>query len=99
MQLIVRVQVKENGRFSIEFAKSVDDDSFYVIKSNRIVDGSKGRFISGPSFKPEDGDWINFTYAEKNFQDYIIGLVDDATVVQQPVQGGEPFDPDADLPF
>jgi DNA-binding cell septation regulator SpoVG len=98
--MITRIKNIKGDRFSIEFAKSEQDEGFYTVHGNKIVEGSNGRFISGPSFKGSDG-WVNQTWMDKKFQDYVIGLVDEAARVAGVVtdSGGNNFNPDDDIPF
>ena len=92
----VKVKNIKNGRFSLEFAKSEADEGFYTVHGNKIVDGSKGRFISGPSFKGNDDKWVNQTWMDSAFQEYVIGLVDAAS----PQEPDNPvFDDGQQIPF
>lgn len=96
--MVVRIKNIKNGRFSIELAKSDSDEGFYVIHGNKIVDGSNGRFISGPSFKGSDDKWVNQTWMDSAFQEYVISLVD-AAMPQEPQGGGMNYHPDDSIPF
>lgn len=44
-----------------------DKEPFITIKGCRIVDGSKGQFVSWPATKRNDGKYWNHVYASEAF--------------------------------
>lgn len=64
--------------FNIGLAAKEGADPFLVIKGCRIVDGQKGRFISGPSRKMESGKYFNYTYFGEKFQEAALAAYDEA---------------------
>jgi DNA-binding cell septation regulator SpoVG len=96
--MIIKVKNVKNGRFSIAFAKTEGAEDFYVVHGNKIVDGAKGRFISGPAFKGNDDKWVNQTWMDSAMQDYVIGLVD-AEMPQERDTPAPPPSVEDDIPF
>lgn len=84
--------------FGIAFRKKeTDEKPFFVSKGHRIMakkDGS-GEFVSGPSAKMQDGTYLQYTYADQTFNDYVLKLAKEQMPSKQEVAA----DIDSDLPF
>jgi hypothetical protein len=67
---------KSGATFGIAFSKSEGDKPFAVTKGCKIVerkDGS-GKFVSGPSSKLENGEFLNYLYLDQGFGDHVLKL-------------------------
>lgn len=80
--------------FNIALSSSPEKQAFLVIKGCRIKDGSKGRFISFPARKMDDGKWWNHVWANEAFTVAVLRAHDDS----QPTQHKRGTDDD-DVPF
>jgi hypothetical protein len=74
----ISIELTKSGKtFGIAFRKSEKDEKpFFVSKGNRIAsrkDGS-GEFVSGPSAKMDDGTFLNYTFMDSAFGDYVLAL-------------------------
>lgn len=70
--------------FNVALSSSSGKEPFLTIKGCRIVDSSKGRFVSMPAKKLESGKYWNHCYASDGFQDAIIQAYDASAPKQQP---------------
>lgn len=95
----ISIEPTQSGKtFGIAFRKKeTDEKPFFVSKGHRIMskkDGS-GEFVSGPSAKMEDGKYLNYTYADSTFADYILA---EAKKALKPKQQVDFPDDDLDAP-
>ncbi len=58
--------------FNVSLSSKEGVEPFLTIKGCRIVDGSKGPFISWPARKQDDGKWWNHVYASAAFADAVL---------------------------
>ena len=63
--------------FNVALASSEGKDAFLVVKGCRVVDGPKGRFVSGPSRKLESGKYWNHTYFSDDFSTAVLKAHDE----------------------
>lgn len=54
-------------QFNVSLSSVEGREAFLVVKGCRIVDGSKGEFVSWPARKQEDGKYWNHVYASEAF--------------------------------
>lgn len=74
----VRVyESKEESNLKAFASVTIDDD--FVVSGFRIVEGSKGLFVSMPQNKTKDGDWIDTSFPlSKETREYVCDKVMDA---------------------
>lgn len=53
--------------FNVSLASKEGAEPFLTVKGCRIVDGSKGKFISWPARKQDDGKYWNHVWANDKF--------------------------------
>lgn len=72
----MHIQTTWHGsQFNIELASQAGKDPFLIIRGCRIVNGSKGEFISMPSTKNEStGKYWNHAIASDEFQKVVLEL-------------------------
>ena len=89
---------KSGNTFGVAFRKSEKDDKpFSVIKCCKIAETKTGdRFISGPSSKLDNGEWLQYIYFDKGFSEYLLKLYDASAPKQT---RSESKSDDEDLPF
>ena len=88
--------MKDNGRFTVEFLRS-NGEPFVKIYGCKVIDYSGGQFVSVPSFKGRDDRYVNHAWIDDAIQEQIIEAVKSAQPVQQEMN--EPPLPDDDIPF
>ena len=77
-----------------------DKEPFLSIRGCRIVEGSKGTFLSWPARKIEKtGKWWSHCYASDAFAQSILKLAMETRPVAPPPQRRPAADSDDDLPF
>jgi DNA-binding cell septation regulator SpoVG len=67
---------QHDKQFNVCLSSAAGKEPFLVVKGCRVVDGSKGRFISWPARKKDDGGWWNHVYASEGFQAAILAELD-----------------------
>jgi hypothetical protein len=69
----MKISIEHHGeRFNVALSNG-DKAPFLVIKGCRIVQSSKGPFVSGPAEKKKDGSgWWNHTFMSPEFQAAVI---------------------------
>lgn len=80
--------------FNVCLSSAEGKEPFLVIKGCRIVEGKKGKFVSGPSRKKDDGTYQNFTYFSDGFAAAVIKEAEKAP----PKKQQSPVDEDS-IPF
>ena len=72
----MKITIEHHGdQFNVALTNAGQDEPFVTIKGCRIVNGSKGPFVSFPSRKMENGKYWNHVYASQAFSDAIIRAV------------------------
>lgn len=61
-----------DNSFNVTLASKEGAQPFLTIKGCRIVDGSKGPFVSWPAKKMDSGKYWNHVYASENFSAAVI---------------------------
>ena len=84
-------------QFNVGLASKEGKEPFIVIKGCRIVDGSKGRFVSWPAKKLDSGKYWNHIYATEAFGVAVIQAHDAS--MPKPAPRGRAQEPDDDVPF
>ena len=64
-----------NDQFNVTLASKEGAPPFLTIKGCRVVDGSKGPFVSWPAKKMESGKYWNHVYASEAFQAAVLEAV------------------------
>lgn len=84
--------------FNVALASGEGREPFLVIKGCRIVNGSKGEFVSWPATKKEDGKYWNHCYASEGFA---TAVLDEArkTAPRRSAPSRTPIDDSSDIPF
>ena len=68
MKITVQWIAGERPQFNVSLASAEGKEAFLDIKGCRIVDGSKGPFVSWPATKNEkSGKWWNHVYGSEAF--------------------------------
>lgn len=78
----ITAEARQGGKFTfytIRLHSAEGREPFLEIKECRIIDGSKGRFISFPARKDDKDKWWPYLYASEGFQVEAIKAMDAAT--------------------
>lgn len=67
MSLHVQTVWKTEDQFNVELASKEGAEAFLSIRGCRIVNGSKGEFVSFPATKGNGGKWWNHVWANDKF--------------------------------
>jgi DNA-binding cell septation regulator SpoVG len=67
-----------HDQFNVTLASKEGAQPFLTIRGCRIVDGSKGRFVSWPARKLDNGKYWNHVYASDAFVDAVIRAYDES---------------------
>lgn len=78
--------------FNVALSSKAGAEPFLVIKGCRIVDGSKGRFISWPAKKMDSGKYWHHVYATEAFVVAVIKAYDESAPTRARPD-------DSDIPF
>ncbi len=93
----------ERPQFNVSLATSEGKEPFLTIKGCRIVDGSKGQFVSWPAKKLESGKYWNHVYASESFNAAVLAEAAKSAPRKEPPKrptGGQRLaDMDDDIPF
>jgi hypothetical protein len=95
----MNIEITWHGdQFNVELASKEGAEAFLSIKGCRIVDGSKGPFVSWPATKnQQSGKWWNHVWASEKFAAVVLSKANDA---RKPARaGGGARDDDGDIPF
>ena len=91
----MKISVQQfDNQFNVQLASKEGADPFLTIKGCRVVDGSKGRFVSWPAKKMESGKYWNHVYASEQFQAAVLAAYDEAAPKTRKAAAD-----DSDLPF
>jgi DNA-binding cell septation regulator SpoVG len=66
--------------FNVNLHSKEGSQPFLTVKSCRLVEGTKGPFVSWPSRKMDNEKYFNFCYASDGFQAEVIKAMNAATV-------------------
>jgi DNA-binding cell septation regulator SpoVG len=80
--------------FNVCLASKEGKEPFLVVKGCRVVNGQKGRFVSGPATKMDTGKFFNYSYMSESFQQAVLKAYDDSTpttIRAAPVDSDIPF--------
>ena len=80
--MIKITNIKDNGYFTLELLRT-SGEPFVKIHGCKVVDYSKGAFVSGPAFKGRDEKWINHTWMDDKLQAQVIEAVLEARGVNK----------------
>lgn len=89
-----------DDKFNFSLHANAQADEFLTVKGCRIVDGSKGRFVSGPSSKMQNGNYWNHIWLNQKFAQAVLEKAEEAKPREQKqaAPSGGDFD-DSDIPF
>ena len=62
--------------FNVALASAAGKEPFITIKGCRVVDGSKGRFVSWPATKQDSGKYWNHVWASEGFAAAVLAEYD-----------------------
>lgn len=64
----MNITIENHGdQFNVALTSPGKDEPFLTIKGCRVVNGSKGLFVSWPARKQDNGKWWNHVYASEGF--------------------------------
>lgn len=72
----ITIEHGSSDYFSVSLASAAGKDAFLVIRGCRVKDGSKGRFVSGPSKKLDSGKWFSHCWMSDGFQAAVLKAYD-----------------------
>lgn len=82
--------------FNVGLTSKEGAEPFLIVRGCRVMDGSKGRFVSWPSRKTESGKWWSHCYSSDAFTQAVLKEYD-ATLPKVPA--GDKAYADSDIPF
>lgn len=98
MEIVVTPKDGKYPSYNIGIASKPGGKPFLEIKGCRLMNGSKGQFISYPSRKQDDGKYWNHVWASDQFNEAVIKKINELQPAKKP--GGSGFDDMADdVPF
>lgn len=65
-------------QFNVALSSASGKEPFITIKGCRVVDGSKGRFVSWPARKLDSGKYWNHVYASEGFHAAVLKALDES---------------------
>lgn len=89
----------DRPQFNVSLASAEGKDPFLTIKGCRIVDGSKGPFVSWPARKMDNGKWFNHCYASEPFAAAVLAEASKAQQKPKRIDNVRKEDIDDDIPF
>jgi len=92
----------ERPQFNVSLATSEGKEPFLTIKGCRIVDGSKGQFVSWPAKKMDSGKYWNHVYASESFNAAVLAEAAKSAPREEPrrpVTRNKVMQDDDDIPF
>ena len=84
--------------FNVTLASKEGVQPFLTIKGCRIVEGSKGPFVSWPAKKMESGKYWNHVYASEAFSSAVMDEVN-KTKPKQAKAAKRPAEDETEIPF
>lgn len=90
-----------NDQFNVEIASKEGAEAFLSIKGARIVDGSKGPFVSWPATKNQStGKYWSHVWASDKFNAVVLSKAREAMPMSQKAPARRQADDDlSDVPF
>jgi hypothetical protein len=98
----ISIETTKSGKtFGVAFRKKeTDEKPFFVAKGNKIMQRKDGgEFVSGPSAKLDNGEYLNYSFMSPEFGDYVLKLAKAAAPVQQEKKRGIVEEMESDIPF
>lgn len=94
----MKIEIEHHqNQFNVALCSKEGMQPFLVIKGCRVMDGQKGRFISWPARKMDNGKWWNHVFASEGFATAVLEAYDASAPKQAPV--GDKAYADQDIPF
>lgn len=94
--------VRNEGRdsFDVALTTRTDEDPFLIVRGCRVMDGSKGRFISWPAKKLDSGKWWNHVRSSDAFTEAVLRELDASEPPKRTLaERKRPSHDDSDIPF
>lgn len=90
-----------NDQFNVLLCGAKDRDPFLTVKGCRIVNGSKGAFVSWPAKRQENGKYWQHCYASEAFAQAVLEAAQAEARVEQapPPPARKRAQADDDIPF
>lgn len=85
--------------FNVNLASKEGAEAFLSIKGCRIVDGTKGAFVSYPAKKLESGKYWNHCWGSERFNAVVLEKALATRPAPSKSPRGRPQEPDDDIPF
>ena len=96
MKLTVERFDAEKRRGNVAIASADGKTPFLTIKDVRVINGTKGDFVSWPARKSEDGKWWPYCYAVEAFNSAVLAAFAEAAKASKPTKQAQD---DEDIPF
>jgi DNA-binding cell septation regulator SpoVG len=90
MKLSVKWFDGKYPQFNLMIASQEGKDPFIEVKGCRIVSGSDGEFVSGPSTKGSTGKYWNHVFMSKDFSEVVLRLAKASQPKQEQQQQQRP---------
>jgi DNA-binding cell septation regulator SpoVG len=95
----MNITIENHGdQFNVALTSPGKDEPFLTIKGCRVVNGSKGPFVSWPSRKQDNGKWWNHVYASDGFAAAVLSAYNKSKAEAPRRAPAAPHD-DSDIPF
>lgn len=98
----MRIEIEHhNDQFNVALYAQ-GEEPFITIKGCRLVNGSKGPFVSWPSRKMDNGKYWNHVYASPAFGDAVVSAYNKSKADAPPARRAQPTRPardDSEPPF
>lgn len=87
-------------QFNVELSSKPGQEAFLSIKGCRIVDGTKGPFVSYPATKnATTGKWWNHAWGSDAFNAVVLSKAQEAMPKAPSRRQAAPVDDDSSIPF
>lgn len=86
-------------QFNVALSSAEGREPFLVVKGCRIVDGTKGRFVSWPAAKMDSGKYWNHCYASDAFAAAVLAEADKTQPRSNAPKAAKHDPMDDDIPF
>jgi DNA-binding cell septation regulator SpoVG len=95
----MNISIEHHGdQFNVALTSPGKDEPFITIKGCRVVNGSKGPFVSWPARKQDNGKYWNHVYASESFAAAVLSAVNKSQATARPAPSRRPAD-DSEPPF
>lgn len=96
----MNIGIEHHGdQFNVTLTSPGKDEPFLTIKGCRLVNGSKGQFVSWPARKQDNGKWWNHVYASEGFAAAVLSAVNKTKAESRPAPTKRSTTDSDDPPF